>query len=153
MEWFTTSPTSTIAIGSVVAGTVLSETPSLPEGAAALASLYLCQRVVSWARLTLGASAVVDNTPTVLMVGDTIFEDALRSTRVTEDDLYAKLREANVLDFDEIQAVILEATGDISVLHGDPDNKRLNPDLLQGVRGQDRLWPGGGEPDPSATDR
>lgn len=132
----------TIAIGSVVAGTVLSETPSIAEGAVALGSLFLCQRVVSWARTNHAASRVVDNTPVVLMVGETMFEDVLRTTRVTVDDVYGKLREANVLDFDEVQAVVLEATGDISVLHGDPQHKRLNPKLLHGVRGQDRLSAG-----------
>jgi len=44
-----------------------------------------------------------------------------------------------MLDFDEVQAVVLEASGDISVLHGEPGTKRLNPDLLKGVRGKERL--------------
>ena len=58
---------------------------------------------------------------------------------MTEDDIYGKLREANVLDFDQVQAVVLESTGDISVLHGDPRDKRLNPALLQGVKNRERF--------------
>ena len=139
----------TVAVGSVVASTVLSETPSILEGAAALAGLYLCQRAVSWARYRYGAARLVDNTPVLLMVGDTFFEDVLAQTRVTKDDVYGKLREANVLDFDEVQAVVLEATGDISVLHGEPSTKRLNPVLLAGVRGQERLQARGDAPDPA----
>lgn len=129
----------TVAVGSVVAGTILSRTPSLVEGVVALATLFLCQRTVSWLRYHINAASVVDNEPVLLMVGDTIFKDVLKQTRVTEEDIYGKLREANVLDFDEVQAVILEATGDISVLHGEPGTKRLNPDLLKGVRGKERL--------------
>ena len=33
--------------------------------------------------------------------------------------MIAKLREANVLDISEVRAVVLETTGDISVLHGE----------------------------------
>lgn len=129
----------TVAVGSVIASTVLSKTPSLSEGVVALAVLFMCQRVVSWARYHIAASRLVDNDPVLIMVGDTLFKDVLRNTRVTEDDVYGKLREANVLDFDEIHAVVLEATGDISVLHGEPGKKQLNPALLRGVRGKERL--------------
>ena len=139
----------TVAVGSVVAGTILSKTPSLVEGGGALAALFMCQRIVSWARYHAGASALVDNEPVLIMVGHTIFEDALKQTRVTEEDVYGKLREANVLDFNEVQAVILEATGDISVLHGEPGTKRLNPELLKGVKGKERLKEGGDAPDPA----
>ena len=141
----------TIAVGSVVAGTVLSETPSLIEGAVALGALFLCQRTVSWARYHLNASEIVDNEPILLMVGGTLFKDVLEATRVTEDDVYGKLRESNVLDFDEVQAVILESTGDISVLHGEPSKKKLNPALLKGVRGQEKIEFGGDAPDPAAA--
>lgn len=140
----------TVAVGSVVASTVLSDTPSLLEGTVALAALYVCQHFVAWARVRLNASAVVDNEPVLLMVGDSFFEDVLARTRITKDDIYAKLREANVLDFDEVQAVILESTGDIAVLHGDPDTKRLNPELLRGVKGQERIKQDA--PDPAQAD-
>lgn len=56
--------------------------------------------------------------------------EALAATRVAEDDLIAKLREANVLDFSQVRAVVLERTGDISVLHG----CSLQVQLLEGVR-------------------
>ena len=141
----------TVAVGSVVASTVLSSVPSLTEGAIALGALFICQRAVSWARYHLDASQLTDNDPVLLMVGDTLFKDVLEATRVTEDDVYGKLREANVLDFNEVQAVTLESTGDISVLHGEPGTKRLNPALLKGVRGKERLEPGGDAPDVAGT--
>ena len=58
-----------------------------------------------------------------------IDEDALAKTRVARDDLIAKLREANVRSFKMVRAVVLETTGDISVLHGDT----LDDELLTGV--------------------
>jgi len=58
-----------------------------------------------------------------------ILHAALTATRVAEDDPIAKLREANVFDFSQVRAVILETTGNISVLHGD----KLQHRLLDGV--------------------
>ena len=50
---------------------------------------------------------------------------------MTEADLRAKLREANVLAMDEIRAVVMESTGDVSVLHGPPGS--LSRELLRDV--------------------
>ena len=54
----------------------------------------------------------------------------MRARRVEEDDLIAKLREANVCDLSDVRAVVLETTGDITVLHG----SRLQERLLNGVQ-------------------
>jgi uncharacterized membrane protein YcaP (DUF421 family) len=50
---------------------------------------------------------------------------------VTPADVRASLRQANVLDPADVKAVVLETTGDISVVHG-PD---LSEALLEGVIG------------------
>ena len=130
----------TVAMGSVLASTILGAAPSVPQAAVALASLFGIQYVV--ARLRKDSDAVeeaIDNTPVVLMVGDRILRDNLEKTRVTENDLWGKLREANVLDPCEVRAVVLETTGDISVLHGEPDGRDLHPCLLRGVDAADAL--------------
>lgn len=51
------------------------------------------------------------------MIGPDMLEENLKATKVTPDDLKAKLREANVTDLNQIKAVVLETTGEISVLH------------------------------------
>lgn len=130
----------TVAVGSVLASTIVAPTPALPQAAVALASLFGVQYVIAAVRKhTEWAEHVVDNEPLVLMAGDCILHDNLRRARVTENDLWAKLREANVLDPQEVRAVVLETTGDISVLHGQPDRVDLHPCLLRGVRDADRV--------------
>jgi uncharacterized membrane protein YcaP (DUF421 family) len=54
---------------------------------------------------------------------------------MTRSELRAKLREANVLEWSQIRAVVLETTGDVSVLHGDEGGTPLDPSLLEGVDG------------------
>jgi len=122
----------TVAVGSIVATTLMSDSASLFDGAIGVAALLLSQRLVSMARVHFNASAVVDNQAIVLMVGETMLDDALVRTRVTRDDIRGKLREANVIDLSEVHAVVLESTGDISVLHGS-DGKKLDARLLEGV--------------------
>ena len=131
---------TTVAMGSVMASTLLTEDPPLLQAVVGLGTLFALQYVVARYRQRVkGVAALVDNTPIVLMVGPTMLDENLRKTRVTEDDVWAKLREANVLDLREVRAVVLETTGDISVLHGAPDGTPLQPELLSGVRDRDRL--------------
>jgi len=40
---------------------------------------------------------------------------------------------------DDVTAVVLETTGDVSVLHAPADGQRLDLRLFAGVRGADRL--------------
>ena len=130
----------TIAMGSVLASSILTPSPPLPQAAVALASLFGIQWVVAKLRKdTDWMEHVSDNEPIVLMAGDRILRDNLERTRVTEHDLWAKLREANVLDPCEVRAVVLETTGDISVLHGEPDARGLHPCILRGVREAERV--------------
>ena len=130
----------TIAMGSVLASTILGESPSLPQAAVALTSLFAIQWTVSRLRKdTAWMEHVSDNEPLVLMSGGRMLRDNMTSARVTEQDLWAKLREANVLDPAEVRAVVFETTGDISVLHGAPTGTALHPCLLRGVRDADRL--------------
>ncbi len=123
----------TITTGAVLASTLLNRSPPLAQGAVALVALFAVQAAVSWGRRH-GLSALVDNDPVVLMADGRMLRDNLRKARVTENDVWAKLREANVLRPDQVRAVVLETTGDISVLHGDPDGPDLHPCLLRGVR-------------------
>lgn len=126
----------TVAIGSVIATTVVAEEPPLLQAAAGLASLYVLQMGVAVLRQHSPATrAAVENTPLLLMDAERVLRDNLRKARMTEGDLRAKLREANVLDPDQIRAVVMESTGDVTVLHGDPEGPALDRDLLEGVEG------------------
>ena len=126
----------TIAVGSIIASTVLSDSVSPLEGMLGVVALLFSQRLLARARVSANASVLVDNTPVVLMVGERMLDDTLARVRVTRDDIRGKLREANVIELSEVHVVVLESTGDISVLHGSGD-KTLDGRLLEGVKGGD----------------
>lgn len=126
----------TVAFGSIIASTILAKDPPLFQAIIGLGALYAVQMIVSTLR---GNSKImtflVENDPILLMKGTDILDENLKEAKVTHDDLRAKLREANVTKLSQVQAVIMEATGDISVMHNDSDDHSIDDVLLKGVRG------------------
>lgn len=122
----------TVATGSLLAGaSQASSWQNFVQPCLAIASLLGVQFAVARVRMKSERfESVVQNSPVLLMRDGEFLQTALNATRVAQDDLIAKLREANVMDLSEVRAVVLETTGDISVLHG----SHLHDTLLEGVR-------------------
>ncbi|MFD2550343.1 DUF421 domain-containing protein [Bizionia sediminis] len=111
----------TIAIGSIISSTLTSST-SVAQGATAIASLLVLAFVFSYLqRRSKVLNNAISNKPLLLMKGNTILETNLKHARIHKSQLIAKLREANVTNTNQVMAVILESTGDISVLHSTSD--------------------------------
>lgn len=131
---------TTVAIGSLFGTAIATRDPSVAVALVAFAGLYAGQKTMALVRKRVpDAQKLIDNEPLLLMDGPEILHENLRRANVTEDDLRAKLREANVLRWDQVRAVVLETTGQISVLHSDDPDTRLEPELLERVRGAERL--------------
>lgn len=123
----------TVAIGSIIATTVLTRSVSLLQGITGLAAIYLLQIAAAVSRRFSFFRNAVDNAPLLLMDGPNILEENLKKGNVTRGDLLSKLREANVLKLEQVKAVVFETTGDISVLHGD-NSEELESWLLKDVK-------------------
>lgn len=124
----------TVALGSMVATTVLSKSVSLWDGAIGLAILYVLQLTTAYLRRFDVIANITDNTPLLLMDGQEILHKNLKKAKVTESDLRAKLREANVLELSQVRAVVFETTGDIAVLHSADANQALEEWLISSVK-------------------
>lgn len=126
----------TVAVGSLLAGASQSTNwGAFVQTVSAMAALFIVQYATARLRkVSRTFETLMQNKPVVIMRDGKILDEALAETRVAKSDLIAKLREANVLDFSKVRAVILETTGDISVLHGD----ECSESLLEGTRYIDR---------------
>ena len=124
----------TVAVGSVIATTILSKSVSLLDGVIGLLAVYLLQFIAAYFRRFQWFQNLIDNKPLLIMKDDIILYDNLKKARVTEGDLRSKLREANVLNFSQVRAVIFETTGDIVVMHTNNSDTELAPWLLQDVK-------------------
>lgn len=122
---------TTIATGSLIAqaGTRSELLPFL-QCLAAISGVFLIQWLLARARQGSDlVQGVLVNEPALLVENGTFLEEAMRRTRVSRASIVEKLRAADVADLSEVRAVVLETTGDISVL------KSGNSDaLLEGVR-------------------
>lgn len=121
----------TVASGSLLAGAVqATEWSAYLQALGALAALFGLQFLIAKARQSSETfEQAIQNGPIFLMWEGEFIQDALNTSRVAKDDVIAKLREANVLHMSKVRAVVLETTGDISVLHGDD----LDDDLVDGI--------------------
>ena len=121
----------TVALGSLLAGaSQVAKWGDFAQIGVGIVVLFAMQVAAALLRRSSDkVEAAIQNTPVYLMRDGVIDEDALSKTRVARSDLIAKLREANVLHFSEVRAVVLEATGDVSVLHGDSLDERLTQDV------------------------
>lgn len=125
---------ASVAIGSTVATVANLGTP-LAHGLVTLAVLYLAQLVMAQLRRNLKLGRALDNQPILLMDGEEILKDHLRTARVTEPELWSQLRRAGVSRLDQVLAVVMETTGDISVIKAESSDASIEPKLLAGVRG------------------
>lgn len=121
----------TVALGSVLASAVTADNWTVfGQTLFAMAGLFLVQWLIARTRKDSDIfEHVIQNEPVFLMRDGKFCEDALQSTRVARSDVMAKLREANALDLSRVRAVILETTGDVSVLHGDYIDEKLVEDV------------------------
>lgn len=124
---------STIAIGSVIASGMLLKEVTVIKTLAALTCIFALQSLIAYLMRYASFQKMVDNQPLLLMDGTTLLHENLKKAHVTEADLRAKLREANVVQLSQVKAVVLERTGDLSVLHTDNQNT-TDPWLLKDVK-------------------
>ncbi len=120
----------TVAIGSILAAVCIQKEPALLHGLLAIGTFLFLQAMYSYWRLNK-SDVFLENQPLLIMEKGEILKDNLKKSKMTEDDLMSKLREANVLQLSEVQAAIFEPSGDISILHGD---KEVDPKIMNNVR-------------------
>ena len=124
---------STIAIGSILATSILSSETSLLNGTFALGTIVFMQIV--YGRLMKNFSAfhkLASNKPLFLMRNGIVLKENLDRSGVSREDLMAKLREANALKLSNVKAVVFETTGDVAVLHGE-GSEDVDDSILIGI--------------------
>lgn len=123
---------ATVATGSLLANAAVSSNwGEFIQSSGAVGALLATQASIAFLRVRSSLIArLFENDPLLLMENGVLNVSNMRNARVTEDDVRAKLREANVLRFSDVRAVILETTGDISVMHG----KELEAEIMESVR-------------------
>lgn len=110
----------TVGVGSILASTVVSQSPALLQGFIAIASLFAIQAFISLLRRkSKPLKAMVDNEPIVLMAHGQYISDNLKEANLSKSDVQEVLRKNGIKSLQQVFAVIMETTGDMSVLKND----------------------------------
>lgn len=108
----------TVALGSTFATVVLSKTVALAEGVLAFALLATMQFIVTWLSVrSASIRRLVKSDPRMLFYRGRFLYGDMRAERVTEAEVQAAVRSQGSYNLDEIEAVVLETDGTLSVLN------------------------------------
>lgn len=111
----------TVALGSTLATALLTKDVAVVEGALGFALLIGMQFIVTWLSVRSGlVRRAVRDRPIALMMRGDVMRDAMRRARVTEGEVLAAVRGAGVSKLDDVEAVVLETDGSLSVVRRPP---------------------------------
>jgi uncharacterized membrane protein YcaP (DUF421 family) len=131
----------TVALGSTLATVLLNQSVSLLEGVLAFGLLIGMQYLVTFLSVrSRWVAQSVKSEPALLLYDGQMLAAALKAERVTEGEVLAAVRAAQVSSLQDVKAVILETDGSLSVTkHGDsaasePPSALANLDRVSGGR-------------------
>ncbi len=109
----------TVALGSTLATILLSRDVSLAEGLVALAMLIGLQFAITWLSVRLPlVDHLVKSEARLLLFRGRFLPDAMRRARVVEGEILAAVRGHGLASLDDVEAVVLETDGSLSVVRG-----------------------------------
>lgn len=107
----------TIALGSTLATAILSKDTALAQALMAFTMLAGLQFIVTFiAARSRRFARLVAAEPRLLLFRGQFLDDAMRIERMTEDEVIAAVREQNIASLEEVEAVVLETAGTVSVI-------------------------------------
>ena len=107
----------TIALGSTLATVLLSKQVAAAEGVLALALLVALQFFMSWMAVRSAfIRGLIKSKPVFLYRQGQYLEHRLRSERVTPAEVRAAVRQQGIGSMSEVDAVILETDGSVSIV-------------------------------------
>ena len=107
----------TIALGSTLATTILGNGVALAEGLTAFGLLIVVQFAVAWTcARSDSVDSLVKSRPTILLWKGELLSEVILRERVTEEEVFCAIRSNGFAQFGDVGAVVLETTGDFSVI-------------------------------------
>ena len=116
-----------IMFGAVAGRVIIGHPPTLASGMVGLGTLMLLESVFG---------AVQSVTVRVIMAHGKFVVRHLKRSHLAPAEVYAALRKAGVSQLSQVQCVVLEATGQLSIVR---EGVEIDPQLLRGVVGADKV--------------
>jgi len=116
----------TVAIGSAFGRAITAKTVALAEAVTAFVLLIGLQFVVAQIKTRVPPfERWVTNRPKLLYFRDEFQDDTMANQRVTESELRSAVRKSEHGSMDDIDAIVLESTGEVAVIESVGDGSAL----------------------------
>ncbi|HEX2856282.1 MAG TPA: YetF domain-containing protein [Propionibacteriaceae bacterium] len=115
-QWTIIDFATAVAMGAVVGRTAIAGSQSYLTGAVALLTLILVHRLASLLRFRPLLGKLADHRVRVLVVHGELRRDQLRWCGLTDNDIYAQLRQRGVFDLAHVRYVLYESKGELTVV-------------------------------------
>jgi uncharacterized membrane protein YcaP (DUF421 family) len=109
----------TVALGSTLANVALNKNVALADGALAFFLLIFLQFSITWLSVReKRIKKIVTSQPTLLLYKGEIINNNLKRERITIEEIYVAAREKGIADLKEIDVIVFETTGKITIIPG-----------------------------------
>lgn len=117
----------TVAIGSAFGRAITAKTVALAEAVTAFALLIALQFLVAQIKTQWSPfERWVTNRPKLLYFRESFQTEVMREQRITESELKSAVRKAEYGSMDDVDAIVLESTGEVAVIESLGDATALD---------------------------
>lgn len=117
----------TVALGSTLATILLDSNISLLEGLTAFALLIGGQYIITFLAVrSKSFNKFIKSEPRLLYINGTYLENTMKKERINRVEILQAMRNQGKGNMEEVQAVVLETDGSMSVIQGEAGNTLAN---------------------------
>lgn len=114
----------TVALGSTLAAVSLNKDIALAEGVLALFLLVFLQYAITWITVRYEkVKSIITSNPSLLVYKGEMLRANMKKERITSEEIIAEAREKGYSSIKNIDAIVLETTGEISIIGSFTDKK------------------------------
>ena len=107
----------TIALGSTLASVILSKDISWADGFVAFFSLIFLQFLITWISVRVAwFKKIITSQPALLIYKGELLQKVIKKERITMEEINVAIRKKSVTDIGKIDILILETTGEFTVI-------------------------------------
>lgn len=117
----------TIALGSVIASIALNQNIPLANGVTVIILFIGLQFVLTWLSVRVKkVKNLITSGPSLIFYKGNFLNQAMKKERITVEEIYSAARQKGISNIDGIEMIILETTGDISIIEKITDFKKTS---------------------------
>lgn len=125
-----------IMFGAVAGRVIVGNPPTLAAGVIGLTTLMALEAAFGTIRKVVKWTRFLDRRPVLLVFRGEMIEEYLTLAHITKSDIYSAARKAGISRMEDVQIMILEPTGHISVIKV---GQTIDPELFRDLAGAEYI--------------